>query len=132
MSLADAERIYAITETKGGHIRRAHADEDAAEMLRPCSKELDDYIGTFPWKVTASYPFSRPAHINLQEARALTREIRLMAVRGFSPRRVLCALDSSVVVGACAKGRSPSLKLNGILRCNVGNLIFSRISYFVF
>ena len=72
---------------------------------------------TLPWKITSSYHFRQTSHINLQEARALKREVALLANDVQSHGKVQLFLnDSRVVTGAVARGRSSSFKLNGILR----------------
>ena len=69
------------------------------------------------------------SHINLQEARALRREIRILASKYNRGRSIqICFNDSLVCVYAFSKGRSSSLKLNGILRGLLPYLIMSRIS----
>jgi hypothetical protein len=69
-----------------------------------------------PWSVRSAYRFKAPAHINLQEARALRREIKHLARADSVAKRVLVFIDSLVVLGAFAKGRSSNFKLNRILR----------------
>ena len=69
-----------------------------------------------------NYSFKCVAHINLQEARALRREIKRECIRSGSARRLLVFCDSMVCVGAFSKGRSSSFKLNGITRATFGAL----------
>ncbi len=70
-----------------------------------------------------------PQHINLEEARALVRYVRwLLRRRDRFGHRVVVLLDSRVVIGAVAKGRSSSTPLNALLRrlaalCFAGGLV---------
>ena len=67
--------------------------------------------------------------MNLQEARAVKRDLRDLVSGGFVPARrqvVLC--DSQVSVAAWAKGRSSSFKLNGILRSSLPYMLVSGVS----
>lgn len=85
-----------------------------------------------PWSVTLSGHFGRVAHINLQEARALKLEIRRVICDSpqlaRTPRRCVCGVDSRVLCGAVSKRRSPSYRLNGILRCLSSLLVSFRLS----
>ena len=81
------------------------------------------------FQVVLSVPVISPQHINLEEGRALLQYIRwlLRSEKRFC-HRVLVLLDSKVVLGAVAKGRSGSQSLNALLRqvsalCFAGNLV---------
>ncbi len=82
-----------------------------------------------PWKATSSYTFRQTSHINLQEARALKKEVSQLCSdlqqRGSIQ---LCFNDSRVVCGAFSKGRSSSFKLNGIMRSLVPYLVVGDIT----
>ena len=71
----------------------------------------------------------QPGHFNLGECRALKKEVRSLASdpRRHRSRRVVI-LDSRVVVGAWAKGRSSSSRLNGIIRSCIGLLCVAHLS----
>lgn len=81
------------------------------------------------WQATASYTFRQTSHINLQETRALRREVAAMSrdVKNAGSIQI-CLNDSRVVCGAVSKGRSSSFKLNGILRGMLPFLIFADIT----
>ena len=80
------------------------------------------------WQVVGSYSFRKTHHINLQEARALTREVVRLAGDPENMDLIQVALnDSMVVVGAVCKGRSSSFRLNGILRSQLPFLAFGRV-----
>ena len=81
------------------------------------------------WQVTGSYAFRETSHVNLQEVRALRREVRRLAACGEGRNSVLiCLNDSRVVVGCVSKGRSSSYKLNGMLRAMIFHLVLGRMS----
>lgn len=74
------------------------------------------------------YSFRQSSHINLQEARALRREVKSFAADFKNGGKIQIALnDSRVVIGAFSKGRSSSFKLNGILRGMMSRVIFGGI-----
>ena len=82
-----------------------------------------------PWKATSSYTFRQTSHINLQEARALKKEVSQLCSdlqqRGSIQ---ICFNDSRVVCGAFSKGRSSSFKLNGVMRSLVPYLVAGDIT----
>ena len=81
------------------------------------------------WAVTSSYSFRNTSHINLQEARALRREIiRLTSYFERGGVVQICLNDSRVVVGATAKGRSSAFRLNGVLRTQLPFLLFGDVA----
>ena len=60
-----------------------------------------------PWDESFSYRFRHPQQINLLELEALISLIwGLLVDRGLGNRRVLCLVDSRVVLGSVRKGRS--------------------------
>ena len=72
-------------------------------------------LGAF--QVVISVRVESPQHINLEEANALLRYVRwILRSAGRFGRRIVVLLDSRVVIGAVAKGRSGSLPLNRLLR----------------
>ena len=82
-----------------------------------------------PWRVISSYHFRQTSHINLQELRAFRRELCRIARDFNSKGRVqLFMNDSKVVVGAVAKGRSSSYKINGLLRSMVPFMLFGDVT----
>lgn len=69
------------------------------------------------FKLVLCVEVSKPSHINLEEARSLLRFVRwvLRAPHRYEHRLVIL-LDSRVVIGGAAKGRSGSVPLNRLLR----------------
>ncbi|CAE7526448.1 unnamed protein product, partial [Symbiodinium pilosum] len=108
--------------------RGVDADWDALEPKQP-SVFASSVAECLPWRVTSSYSFKQTSHVNLQELRALRREVIRLAAHGKLRGTILIALnDSRVVVGAVAKGRSSSFKLNGLLRGMLPHLVLGQIS----
>ena len=77
-----------------------------------------------PWVESFSYLFRYPQHIHLLEVEALISHIRGLLDRGLGNRRVLCLVDSRVVLGSVCKERSSSRRVNFRLR-RLGGLLFA-------
>ena len=127
-----ARELWKQCEVRGEAIRLDRTDDlprwDDFDAPKAPSQFASVVAETLPWYVTASYHFRQTSHINLQETRALRREIALMAQDVTHHGTVqLCLNDSRVVVGAATKGRSSSFKLNGILRTLIPLLTISNI-----
>ena len=56
------------------------------------------------WSVLCGYQFRAPDHINVLQLTALTSLVRHLANRGGRRQRILCCVDSRVVLGAVSKG----------------------------
>ncbi|CAE7443412.1 unnamed protein product [Symbiodinium sp. CCMP2592] len=124
------EELWRRSEIRGAPVRldRAEAFTWKAEEPIAVSTFASAISECLQWTVTASYSFRSTSHINLQEGRALRREIARMASALRNAGHVqVCLNDSRVIVGAVAKGRSSSYKLNGLLRAQLPYLIFADI-----
>ena len=73
------------------------------------------------WKLSRQHAF---AHVNLQELGEIILETHESAAISLEPLRQINASDSAVAILALAKGRSPSLLLNGELRQQAAICIF--------
>ena len=124
------EKLYEISEQRGAHVRLdgVRPGEDDHQKLAGRSSEVGLLALSLPWTVRAQYRFRHISHINLQEARALVREIREESRRNRTPIRQVILTDSMVCLGAVSKGRSSSFRLNGVLRCLLPYLISGRIT----
>ncbi len=127
-----ARALWQHCDVKGEAVR---LDRGVLESIvgedepREPSRYASTVAETLPWKITSSYHFRQTSHINLQEARALKREVSLLASDVTSHGKVqLCLNDSRVVTGAVAKGRSSSFKLNGILRSMIPYLTIANLA----
>ena len=110
--------LWRRSEVKGAPVR-LHCDFSSVGAEEPI--EVSQFASTaaecLPWSVCGSYTFRQTSHINLQECRALRREIAKIAGKVDGSGHVqVCLNDSMVVTCAVAKGRSSSYKLNGIMR----------------
>ena len=97
------------------------ADTDgAAEAARGAweSTVMNEVVRSAPWAVAMVQPVRTRDHINLLEARAQVRMQARQAERRPGQRQ-LYGMDSRVALGALAKGRSPSWRLNDELRLAV-------------
>ncbi|CAE7732232.1 osm1, partial [Symbiodinium sp. KB8] len=128
-----ARALWKHAELKGGAVRLDNPGACNLEPLAFRPEEASQFASSvalcLPWRVVSSYHFRETSHINLQEARALRKEVVRLAANPASYNTVILALnDSRVVIGAFAKGRSSSRKLNGILRAMTPHLVVSGVS----
>lgn len=124
--------LWQRSEVKGECVRLDRTLPDELMQFETTPKEPSVFASTvaecLSWHVVASYHFRQTSHINLQEARALKREVVRLASDATNRSTIqICLNDSRVCCGAFAKGRSSSYKLNGILRSLLPFLIFSKI-----
>ena len=126
-----AQELWRRSEIRGAPVRLDRTEDFSvqASMPKEPSKFASSLCECLRWHVIASYSFRQTSHINLQELRAFKREVCRVASH-FSPRgRVqLFVNDSNVTVGATAKGRSSSFKVNGLLRTLVPFLLFGDVT----
>ena len=78
---------------------------------------LEELVAHLPWRQMLRFHMPDGDHINVKEARAYCADVRRVAAdpAEHGSRRVV-GLDSRVVTGAVAKGRSSSARLNAPLR----------------
>jgi hypothetical protein len=122
------EKLWHVSDARGEYVRL-----DETDLMRALSEwevpreplEMASILGRcLDWKTTSYYSFRESGHINLQEARALRRELKNFASDFNNGEKIQLALnDSRVVIGACGKDRSSSFKLNGILRGLLPHLV---------
>ena len=111
--------LFRRGEQRGEHGMLRWTDLEAenlpCHMQRP-SADLDELVIALPWCDGRGWDFARTLHINLQEMAAVIDEVQLRISQGLRRSRVVIIIDSRVVVGAIAKGRSSSKPLNAMLR----------------
>ena len=100
----DAKASIPETSLGRGQIKEALPSE-----LTSCIKGVD-------WKIAYSGDFAHSKHVNLQELKAARFAVRQAVSRSLEPEKLINGVDSQVVLGAVAKGRSASYKLNAVLR----------------
>ncbi|CAE8629979.1 unnamed protein product [Polarella glacialis] len=113
-----AQVLFACAEQRGEHVRLDWSGlELPSERQSAHAAEIDQLIDALPWHITASYSFKETYHIDLQEAKALVREVKALVETGsHTSCRQVVFCDSCVCVGAFNKGRSSSFRLNQIIR----------------
>ena len=99
---------------------------DYAAPLRGDSRWFGDVCDALGWQPTFAYQ-PAAAHINIQELRAVRTLVRRQARASKGPSRQLVGIDSNVVIGALAKGRSSSRRLNRVLRSFVAEQLFAEV-----
>ena len=114
-----AESLYQLGEHRGEHTRLDWVtldNEPTETTMKKAQPVLQEFLMSHKWSPSRSYTFRKSAHVNLQEMRALKSELKEEAIRDPQGRRLVNLVDSRVVLGAYAKGRSSSLHLNQIQR----------------
>ena len=93
--------------------------------MTPLNKEVEALIEGLARRIWGGYRFNRTEHINMQEMEVLKNELKhLVSCRGVVRSRRVVLVDSRVAVGAWAKGRSSSRRLN--LRGAIGWSVLGR------
>ena len=128
-----SRELWQRCEIRGEAVRLDRSDSaielEAGKPPKEPSQFASMVAECLDWYSTASYVFKETSHINLQELRALRRELYKLASDRSNHNSVqLCFNDSRVVVGAVSKGRSSSFKLNGLLRTLIPFLVVSNIA----
>ena len=132
-----ARSLYRGAESIGGHVRFDHSPVEQlnqAQELGMCqsNQDVNELVLALPWKVRSSYSFDQTHHINLQELRAVSNEVkRYVRTAGVSllrGGRQVIFVDSAVVVGALGRCRSSSFRLNGILRSLLPFLLLGNLT----
>ncbi len=117
-AMSASESLYRVAEPRGQHVRMDwNALERRAEsnMKRP-REEVQSGIMSRQWTATSSRKYARAQHVNIQELRAVKAELFRAAVTQPTAGRQVVVVDSRVVPGAWANGRSSSKRLNALLR----------------
>ena len=123
--------LWRRSEIRGEAVRLDRETDWMSDIVAPREPSVfASVVGEcLPWSVASSYSFRQTSHINLQELRALRKEIMKVAAKNTAGGLIkICLNDSRVVVGAVTKGRSSSYKLNGMLRTMLPHLIWGRVS----
>ena len=110
------DQLYDLTEERGEHVRLDWGDSPPPVAISDYRSSAAGAIMNCDWEVCLSRPFTGSRHINLLELDALIMLVKRLKRQGESDIRIIVAVDSRVVVGAVAKGRSSSRKLNFRLR----------------
>ena len=91
---------------------------------------LEDLVAHLPWKQKLRFHMPGSDHINVKEAKAYCADVRRVAADPSQHgTRRMTGLDSRVVTGANAKGRSSSARLNAPLRRVVPDQLLGGLYY---
>ncbi len=128
-----ADALCQAAEEKRAHVRfgqlRGKRPPAAAiSSMKPPGATVADVVGSLPWRVTSSHRFRRAAHVNVQELAEGKVLLEDLCNRDLAPCRFVNGVDSRVVLGCWATGRSLSFVLNGILKACLGWLLLGRKS----
>ena len=91
--------------------------------LERCPEIVEKILLQHRWLETHRVRFSKPAHINLLEMPMVKEELKQLVQQCPCSLRACNLVDSRLVAGAWAKGRSSSVKLNRMLRSCLGWVI---------
>ena len=108
--------LYNLAEEHGEHVRLSWGSLAPPFELTPSRCAGAALVTPADWSVLFSYRFRHQDHIDVLELTALTSLIKHLGNRGARRQRILCCVDSRVVLGAVSKGRSSSRRLNFCLR----------------
>ena len=114
-----ARSLFRRGEQRGEHGKLRWSDlevEMLPTLMRPPSADVDALVEALPWVAPRIIDLPRVLHINIQELRALVDEVEIRIREGLRSARMVVFVDSRVVVGAVAKGRSSARELNKHLR----------------
>lgn len=91
-------------------------------------KWVDELVQDCQFKPVFCYPLPAGEHINIKELRAVRTLVRFLARNPkMHALRQVVLLDSAVVLGALAKGRSRSRRINRLLRSMLPDMLFCDI-----
>jgi len=119
-----AEGLFDVAEHRGRYSRLDGAPSGAEDPLlgdpRGLPEDLLAGVRAAAWSADPTTSFRTTLHINLQECKAAKLVLKKAVARSLRPEKLACGIDSRVLLGAWAKGRSSSTKLNGLLRSTLG------------
>ena len=124
-----AEMLHGYSVRKGWNDQVDVPPEDLLphEDLR-CPPSLTAFVQTSTWKCAIRHKWRWKDHITLQEGRAHLLQLQWLARQ---PRLHRCRqpflIDNQALVGALAKGRSSSRRLNRICRKSAGLYLFASV-----
>ena len=108
--------LYRIAEERGKHVRLDWGPAPPPPSFVSAHSSAAALITPAAWTELFAYRFRTNDHINVLELVAWVSLLRRLSQQGVRRQRILCCVDSRVVLGAVTKGRSSSRKLNHVLR----------------
>ena len=104
--------LYNLADEQGEHVRLSWGSSPPPLELAPSRCACAALATPADWSVLFGHRFRAPDHINVLELTALTSLVRHLANRGAGKQRILCCVESRVVLGAVSRGRSSSRRLH--------------------
>ena len=88
-----------------------------------------DFVRGVGWREVTRFKFPGTEHINVKEMKARCADVKRRAASNVAPGavRFLQGIDSLVTVGAAAKGRSSSWRLNSVMRRCTADILLGRL-----
>ena len=129
LSSDEIRQISRLSCKGGAHVQLGDGPELSEALLSRLGPRHDLQLTLKDFSVVLCVKVDTPGHINLEEANALVGYVRwILRSRQRFRHKVVVLIDSKVVIGAVAKGRSSSVPLNRILRrltalCFAGGLV---------
>ena len=120
VSASLAESLFRAAPTRGSHVRFMKPGQPDVSGDAQDDEVLNELVAAVPWTVTRSHDFAQTSHINLQEKREASNELRERTDCCLVPLRYINFADSSVHIGSTRHGRSSSYMLNGLMRRDLG------------
>ena len=114
------EKLYGASPDKGWHARLDQDPEWHPGVCVESDKVVEEMVDCLPWRETRNHDFAKTSHINLQEKRETSNELRVRVTASVLPKRYVNLADSLVHVGSSNHGRSSSFQLNGLMRRDLG------------
>ena len=97
--------FHNLAEEQGQHVRLSLGSSPPPLELTPSRCACAALVTPANWFVLFKYQFRAPDHFNVLELTALTSLVKHLANRGARKQRILCCVDSCVVLGAVSNGR---------------------------
>lgn len=116
-SVAEVKEIARLACKSGGHVQLDGGEELSAALAARLGPRHVTCLTVHDFTAIFSIRVHHPRHINLEEADALIRYVRwVLRSKSRFCHRLVVLVDSKVVIGAVAKGRSSSASLNALVR----------------
>ena len=128
------ESLYDTSVMRGCHVPFGASCRELAEAESemPVDPLIEEVCDSMKWNLQTAKTFKNSLHVNLRELNGLCAVTKQASGLSLFPVRRVNGTDSLVSAGAFAKGRSPSYRLNQILRRNLGSLVAGQKSQAIF
>ena len=124
--LADAFYDGAVIRSKHVPFNQSPLDLDKAEELFKSDPLVESVVECLDWQVSSARTFRESSHVNLRELGEVVHVSEQVTHATLLPLRRANGVDSTVALGAWAKGRSPAYRVNNQLRRTLGTTVLGR------